>query len=81
MSRRASMDVPAPGAADEGHVVSFCPWAFVALAAAVDIAAGLVWLLDCCGILKQLDKRQAELWQDRVARQLVSPRQNADTGG
>jgi hypothetical protein len=61
MSRRASMDLPARGA-DEEHVVSSCPWDLDALAVAVDIAAGLVWLLDCCGILKELDKRQAELW-------------------
>src|SRR5262245_56668493 len=40
-----------------------------------------MWLLDCFGILEQLHQGQAEMRQDRVARQFVCSRQNAHTGG
>jgi hypothetical protein len=41
---------------------------------------GLMWLLSCFGILKQLNQGQSEVRQNRVASQFVRPRQNAHAG-
>jgi hypothetical protein len=63
-----------PGRSKKGDAVSPCPWGLVALGAVGDIVAGLAWLLDCRGILKQLYQGQAEKRHDWVARQFVGSR-------